>query len=156
MELAPVNGVPFKTSTADGSQSDSAGLADDFDSFLLLLTTQLKNQDPLSPLDTNQFTEQLVQFAGVEQSIKTNDRLESLIDLQNNDRLNSAVSYIGKSVAADSLVLSLENGESTITYDLGGDAKEVTIVVVDENGDTVRTIKGPTEFGSHQVLWDPS
>ena len=154
MELEPVNGVPYKSSTADGSKSSSAGLADDFDTFLLLLTTQLQNQDPLAPMDTEKFTQQLVQFAGVEQNIKTNDRLEELIALQNNERLHSAVSFIGKTVAADSLVLSLEDGKSTITYDLGGDAKEVTILVVDENGDTVRAIEGSTDFGHHQITWD--
>src|SRR6267154_2364876 len=64
------------------STSDTATLASNFSTFLTLLTTQLKNQNPLDPLDTNQFTQQLVQFAGVEQQMKQNDQLATLISIE--------------------------------------------------------------------------
>src|SRR3546814_6821516 len=73
----PVNGVPFKSSDS-GSITDSASLADTFDTFLTLLTTQLKHQDPLNPMDTNEFTSQLVEFTNVEQAMLTNKKLDSL------------------------------------------------------------------------------
>jgi flagellar basal-body rod modification protein FlgD len=94
-----INGVGFKDPAADGStNAASSTLAGTFDTFLALLTTQLQNQDPLDPMKSEQFTQQLVQFAGVEQSINTNKKLEQLIELQTAGQLNSAVSYMGKTV----------------------------------------------------------
>ncbi len=154
MEVDSINGVPFKPSRAEGTLTDRESLAENFDNFLMLLTTQLKNQDPLSPLDTNQFTEQLVQFAGVEQDIKTNDKLDELIGLQNNGQLNAAVSYIGKSVAADSLIVNLDGGTATVTYDLESQAETASVQIVDQNGQTVRVLSGPTEPGHHELVWD--
>src|SRR5919112_3505074 len=72
---APSAGSGVPTTSA----ANNATLAKNFDTFLSLLTTQLKNQNPLEPLDTNQFTQQLVQFAGVEQQIKSNETLNSLL-----------------------------------------------------------------------------
>src|SRR5687768_11921275 len=77
-----------------------ATIADNFDTFLNILTTQLKNQNPLDPLDTNQFTQQLVQFTGVEQQLKTNEFLETLMLSTQNTAKSEAVSYIGKQVTA--------------------------------------------------------
>ena len=153
MELNEINGVPFKP--ADGSgESDSVGLADDFDAFLLLLTTQLQYQDPLEPLDTNQFTEQLVQFSGVEQSIKTNDKLEELIALQSGNQLGQAVSYIGKTIKVESSQLWLEDGGTTILYGLSQQAQETSITVLDQNGKAVRVFTGDTTPGLHEIEWD--
>ena len=113
----PVNGVPFKE--ADSSSiTNGSSLAETFDTFLTLLTTQLQYQDPLDPMDTNEFTSQLVEFTGVEQAISTNKKLDSLISLQTDMQLNNAVGYIGKTVSADSIMLMLQDGQSTITYDL--------------------------------------
>ena len=64
------------------TNSSSVGLASDFNQFLILLTTQLQHQDPLSPMDTTEFTNQLVAFSGVEQQINTNQKLDSLVSLQ--------------------------------------------------------------------------
>ena len=70
---------PSASSSTSSTSSDDGTLAGNFQTFLTLLTTQLQNQNPLDPLDTNQFTQQLVQFAGVEQQLKTNDQLASLV-----------------------------------------------------------------------------
>jgi len=150
---APVNGVPFKD--ADSSSiTNGASLAETFDTFLTLLTTQLQNQDPLDPMDTNEFTSQLVEFTGVEQAIKTNQRLDELIALQTDMQLNDAVGYMGKTVGADGIILMLQDGESTITYDLGANASEASILIIDEEGNTVRTLEGDTEVGHHEIVWD--
>jgi len=80
--------TPLPTSSSSGSSGSTlssttdATLAGNFQTFLTLLTTQLQNQNPLDPLDTNQFTQQLVQFASVEQQLKTNDQLTTLVSLQ--------------------------------------------------------------------------
>jgi flagellar basal-body rod modification protein FlgD len=145
-----------QASAADptGNLTSGATLAETFDNFLVLLTTQLENQDPLSPLDTNQFTEQLVQFTGVEQALKTNSKLEELITLQNANRLNNAASFVGKSVEAETLVTMLNDGSANLTYTLSGNADSTVITIVDENGQTVRTLTGETGEGHHELVWD--
>jgi flagellar basal-body rod modification protein FlgD len=149
----PVNGVPFKSSTT-GSITSGSSLAETFDTFLTLLTTQLQHQDPLDPMDTNEFTSQLVEFTSVEQALRTNDKLDDLIALQTDMQLNDAVGYIDKKVGADGIILMLQDGESTITYDLGANAAEANILIIDEEGNTVRTIEADTEVGHHEVVWD--
>lgn len=149
----PINGVSFKDSDSS-SITNGASLAETFDTFLTLLTTQLQHQDPLDPMDTNEFTSQLVEFTGVEQAISTNKKLDSLIALYNGAQLNDAVGYIDKTVGADGIILMLQGGQSTITYDLGGNAKKTTVLVIDELGETVRTLEGDTEVGHHEMTWD--
>lgn len=149
----PVNGVPFKESDSN-SVTNGKSLAETFDTFLTLLTTQLKHQDPLNPMDTNEFTSQLVEFTGVEQAISTNKKLDHLISLQTELQLNEAVGYIGKTVASDSIILMLQEGQSTITYDLAGNAAKTNIMIIDELGNTVRTLSGETGVGHHEIAWD--
>lgn len=150
----PVNGVAFKESGNAGSITDGASLAETFDTFLTLLTTQLQYQDPLDPMDTNEFTSQLVEFSSVEQAISTNQKLDELLALQNGMQLNDAVNYIGKTVGADGIILMLQDGQSTITYDLGANAADANILVIDEQGNTVRTLEADTGVGHHEVVWD--
>src|ERR1700754_2508513 len=99
MSVGGVNGSSGSSSSG-GIASDTSTIAGNFDTFLSLLTTQLQNQDPLDPLDTNQFTQQLVQFSSVEQELKSNDYLSSLVQSTQNSANNAAVSYIGKEVTA--------------------------------------------------------
>src|SRR5258708_22542200 len=89
------SGVTMKTTT------DTTTLAGNFSTFLTLLTTQLKNQNPLEPLDTNQFTQQLVQFAGVEQQINMNSQLTTLVGLQKATQTTSAMSFLGATATVD-------------------------------------------------------
>ncbi|HZZ11369.1 MAG TPA: flagellar hook capping FlgD N-terminal domain-containing protein, partial [Paraburkholderia sp.] len=90
--------IDNNTAAGAGQSTASQQLAGNFDTFLTLLTTQLQNQDPLSPMDSTQFTQQLVAFSGVEQQINTNNNLQSLIALNQSQQAASAVSYIGHSV----------------------------------------------------------
>ena len=85
--------------TQSASSTAFSSLTENLDTFLTLLTTQLQNQDPLEPLDTEQFTQQLVQFAGVEQSIQTNSNLETLIALQSSSDRSSALELCTRSIA---------------------------------------------------------
>src|ERR1700733_7878735 len=82
------------TSSSSGAVDDTM-IASNFTTFLQLLTTQLKNQDPLSPMDTNQFTQQLVQFAQVEQQMKSNDQLSQLISIEQGAQSTVALTYVG-------------------------------------------------------------
>src|SRR2546430_16214955 len=101
------NSVASATGTAPSASSgvpttsaaNKATPAGNFDTFLTLLTTQLQNQNPLDPLDTNQFTQQLVQFAGVEQQLKSNDQLKSLVELEKSAQSTQALVYVGNTVA---------------------------------------------------------
>ncbi len=148
-----VNGVAFKEPTSGGANS-AQGLAETFDTFLALLTTQLQNQDPLDPMKSEQFTEQLVQFSGVEQAINTNTKLDELLQIQTGNQLTGAVSYIGKTVEVVSDQLLLKDGSSKITYGLDGKAATTTITIVNEDGETVRTVNGNTDSGRHEFVWD--
>ena len=153
METTEINGVPFKPADSNGL-ANGASLAETFDNFLTLLTAQLQNQDPLEPLDSNEFTQQLVQFTGVEQSLKTNDKLDELIALQGGSQLNQAVNFVGKTISADSLAVNLENGQATMTYDLTASANNASILVLNEAGTVVKSFSTPTGIGHHEITWD--
>ncbi|MFN7129895.1 MAG: flagellar hook assembly protein FlgD, partial [Brevundimonas sp.] len=114
--------------------SGTTMLASNFETFLTLLTTQMKNQDPLSPLDSNEFTAQLTQMAGVEQQLLTNDLLTSLVAAQSAGGLDNASNYIGKQVTAAWTATSLDDGKATWSYELGANADKVKLQVVDSTG----------------------
>jgi flagellar basal-body rod modification protein FlgD len=150
------------TSTNDKSRKS---IADNFDAFLSLLTTQLKNQSPLDPLDANQFTQQLVQFSGVEQQLKTNDQLAMLVKNStggSSTKLNpaSAASLIGRRVSADASTQrlgkdanNLPRGEFPVTVPVGYSNFEVTI----KNKAGQEVFKGPWRpagTGEQVLTWD--
>ena len=129
-------------------------LAGNFDTFLQLLTTQLQNQDPLSPMDSNQFTQQLVEFSGVEQQINTNDNLKSLIALSMSQQASAAVGYIGHNVVMTSGKGSLANGSVDWTYNLSAASAGTTLTVTNAAGQTVYSTSGATSQGNNDFSWD--
>jgi flagellar basal-body rod modification protein FlgD len=140
---------------SDATTQDALGLAQNFDSFLSLLTTQLKNQDPLAPMDSTQFTTQLVQFSQVEQSINTNSRLDQLVKLQSGSQAVSAVSFVGKSIEAFGDTMVLSEGTASYVYTLPQDAASSTVTIKDSSGKIVHTItNAPTAEGKHVLTWD--
>ncbi|WP_293900352.1 flagellar hook assembly protein FlgD [Phenylobacterium sp.] len=142
------------TGSTDTGALGRARLAENFDTFLSLLTTQLKNQDPLSPLDSNQFTQQIVQMTGVEQQLLSNDLLKKLVS-NTGSGVSSAVALIGKDVRADSADAGLKDGKATWTYNLDRAATDVKVEVLDSKGVIVKSF-APTDnkAGDHQFLWD--
>src|SRR5580693_8113326 len=110
-----INTTSSSSSSSTSSTAQAAGanasqqLAGNFNTCLQLLTTQLQNQDPLSPLDTNQFTEQLVEFASVEQQINENSNLQTLISLQQTSAATQAMQFLGSSVTVNSNTGALSN-----------------------------------------------
>lgn len=150
-----VDALTTASTLASDGPNNYIGLADDFDSFLKLLTTQLTNQDPLEPLDATKFTEQLVQFSGVEQAIKSNDTLEQLTALMRSDQLTRTIDYLGAEVEAEGKTISLgPDGDAHLSYDLGESAAQVTIGIWDELGRLVATRQGVANAGSHSLSWD--
>jgi flagellar basal-body rod modification protein FlgD len=129
-------------------------LAADMNQFLTLLTTQLANQDPLSPMDSTEFTNQLVQYANVEQNIQTNDNLEKLIAVQQAAMTLNSASYIGKTVSIATDQLPLQDGKAAFAYTFNSVPDAAAVVITDSSGTIVKTITPNMAEGSHSVTWD--
>lgn len=148
---APANPATSNPST---STSKTSGIADNFQTFLTLLTTQLQNQNPLDPLDTNQFTQQLVQFAGVEQQLKTNDQLTSLVTLQKTAQSTQALNFVGSTAVVDGSTATLTDGKAT--WALGvSKPSSVTVTISNSVGQAVYSGNFSMNAGDHQAFqWD--
>jgi flagellar basal-body rod modification protein FlgD len=128
-------------------------IAGNFTMFLQLLTTQLKNQNPLDPLDTNQFTQQLVQFAQVEQQLKANDQLATLVSLQQMQQTTEAMSFVGKTVAVDGATTQLVNGQAQWSF-TAPKPSNATIAISDSNGQQVYSGAYTMQAGTQNFVWD--
>ncbi len=150
-----VSGVSSSSSStaSSGLSTDRNTIAGNFDTFLSLLTTQLKNQNPLDPLDTNQFTSQLVQFSSVEQQLKTNSFLSAMVQSAQNAQNNAAVSYIGKQITSTGVDSDLKNGGATWSFNLPS-AANVTVSIKDAGGNQVYSETGALKAGQGQFNWD--
>jgi flagellar basal-body rod modification protein FlgD len=146
--------TPQTSSNSSSAASSQVSLSGNFDTFLKLLTTQMQHQDPLNPMDSTQFTNQLVQFSGVEQAIKTNKNLEDLISLTSANSLNNAMGYLGKNVEVDSADTSLKNGSATWHYSLGAPSDKTDLTVKDSKGRIVYKGPGDLEAGDHTFAWN--
>lgn len=151
-----VSPVTINTALDQQSKTDAATqqLATDFNQFLILLTTQLQNQDPLNPMDTNEFTNQLVAFAGVEQQINTNQKLDSLVSLGLGSALGTAQSYVGKEISYVSSEFHHTGSPSKIKYSLASEAVTSKINIYDETGTLVYTAEAGKAAGVHDFIWD--
>jgi flagellar basal-body rod modification protein FlgD len=148
------------TTTATGSSSASQtgssalnSLSSNFGDFLQLLMTQLQNQDPTSPLDTNEFTSELVQFSGVEQQINTNTSLTQLIQLTQAGEVMQASSMTGKRVTVSSDHVPLQNGKGTIQFTAPA-AETVDIAVYSDSGAKLRDTILNASKGTNTWTWD--
>ncbi len=153
----PVTSTTATTANANGTQSTSNALnqlSGNFDTFLSLLTTQLKNQDPTAPMDSNQFTQQLVEFSQVEQQINTNTNLNTLITQGQSQIGTYATSYLGKTVSVTNGSAALSNGQASWTYTLGTTASQTQLTVSDANGKVVYAGTGGTAQGANQFNWN--
>ncbi len=153
--VAPNNTAAQQAATtASTSTSATQQLTGNFNTFLTLLTTQLQNQDPLDPMDSDQFTQELVEFSQVEQQINTNTNLQSLISLTQGGAGSSAVSYLGKSVTVTNGNAPLTDGAASWNYSLGTAAAQTQLTVTNANGQTVYTGTGSTSAGNNTFDWD--
>ena len=151
---APVVSAPA-TGNATGNNTASektAGIADNFQTFLTLLTTQLQHQNPLDPLDTNQFTQQLVQFAGVEQQLKSNEQLKALVEIERSAQATQALVYVGNTVAVDG---STAQFDKSATWNFHSEKDTTaTITITSSSGQTAYSGNFSLNQGSSSFVWD--
>ena len=153
-----VSGTTTLPPSSNGTSSAAAAnalantqIAGNFQSFLQLLTTQLQNQDPLSPLDTNQFTQQLVEFAGVQQQINTNDSLATLVSLQQTAQSSQALQFVGKTAVVSGNTATLTDSQATWEFNIPS-ASNVTISIANSAGSTVFSNTFAASAGNNQVF----
>ncbi|AZU04910.1 flagellar hook assembly protein [Glycocaulis alkaliphilus] len=134
--------------------SSAKSLTDNFDTFLTLLTSQLQNQDPLSPMESQEFVSQLVQFSSVEQQIQSTQAIQALLNVQAALAQLSSVDYIGKYALVQTSGSLLSEGRAEWSYQLPQDATSTQLVITNEQGATVGTMSGQTGAGEHRLVWD--
>ena len=132
-----------------------ASLSSNFQDFLKMLTTQLQNQDPTSPLDTNSFTTELVQFSEVEQQINTNSSLQTLIQVTQGDQMLQGASLDGKQVTLSGTQLPLQNGNASLTFTMPS-AGQAAISILNSAGVVVDQTAVQANAGANTWTWDGS
>ncbi len=150
MEIVATNS---QSTTSNASQANDQ-LFEDYEAFLQLLTTQLQHQDPLDPMDTAEYTDQLTQYAILEQNVATNDNLEQLIGLTTTSTNTAALQYIGQTAEIDSNYAMLSDGSATWSYSPSETTAEVSLIVRDQDGRQVYEESGETGIGKQIFVWD--
>jgi flagellar basal-body rod modification protein FlgD len=148
----PTTGAANST-TSTSQDALNGQIAGNFNQFLQLLTTQLQNQNPLDPLDTNQFTQQLVQFASVEQQMNMNTQLQTLVSLQQTAQNSQALGFVGKTVTVTGSTAPLTNGQAQWTFNPSSPAT-ATFTVTDSTGQTVLSKTGTVQPGAQAFNWN--
>lgn len=137
------------------AQQSGTRINADFNMFLTMLTTQLRNQDPTKAMDAQQMTQQLVQFATVEQQLAANQRLDRMIALQEASQLTSSAPLIGRMVEVESDRLALQGGEARLRLPAAGaQGNRATVTVLDAQGRTLRSQEVTLGSGPQDWRWD--
>jgi flagellar basal-body rod modification protein FlgD len=153
--MATTTSATSGTSVTDKVNASRTSLANNEQTFLKLLTTQLKNQDPLSPTDTTQMTSQITQMTGVEQQLVTNDLLTALVGMNTSGGISDAVNLMGKQVTAETDKSVLKDNTAAWTYNQSRSATSVKVEVIDKYGKTIRTVlPDDMSTGDHTFTWD--
>lgn len=154
MTVSAASSTAAAAPTATTGDTSALGtLSNNFTNFLQLLMTQLKNQDPTSPMDTNQFTSQLVQFTGVQQQINTNASLTTLIQATQGNTLLNSSNLIGKDVEVTSDQVSLQNGKAGLNI-TAPTAEPVNIGIYSASGAKLLDTAVTASAGSNRWTWD--
>jgi flagellar basal-body rod modification protein FlgD len=158
--LSSLTNTAASTSTSSSSSSStssstaSSDASSAYNTFLTLLTTELKNQNPLDPTNTSDFTNQLISLANVEQQEAMNSQLTTISNTLNSYGLSNGVAYLNQSITFDDATTALQSGSANWNYTLSGDAAKTTLTVTDSSGDTVWSASGDTTSGSHAFSWN--
>ena len=147
-------GSTTTTTAANSTQTAQSQLMGNYNSFLLLLTTQLKNQDPLAPLDATQFVSQLSQLATVEQAIAGNQRLDKIVSALGASATLSNVSLIGHPVEVEDKNAEVKDGTMSMTYKLDAGAEQAVMTIRDQSGTIIGVQPIDTQAGEHSFSWD--
>jgi flagellar basal-body rod modification protein FlgD len=153
--------APTSLATQAAAQASARGtggsalttLSSNFDGFLRMLMTQLQNQDPTSPMDTNEFTRELVQFSSVEQQIATNASLTRLIELTQAGEVMQSSAMIGRQVAVDSETLPLQSGQGLVRFETVAE-QPVQVLVLSSQGTTIAEARFAARRGPNDWSWD--
>src|SRR5262245_45811376 len=148
-----VNNTSTSSTSSSSTGVDRDTLASNFQTFLTLLTTQLKNQNPLDPLDTNQFTQQLVQFAQVEQQLKQNEQLATLVSIEKTAQATTALAFVGLNVAVDGQTAALKNSSATWSFQVPKPIN-ATVTIKSSTGQTVYSGSFAMDTGLQTFNWD--
>ena len=125
------------------------------EAFLTMLVAQLRNQDPLNPMEGTDFTAQLATFSGLEQQFSTNDKLESILEALQTKSQDNLIDFIGKEVTGESDTISVSNGELTTGYYTIDKDADVAITIYDAKGKLIQNIySGQKDAGTHSIQWD--
>ena len=152
--MTPVAASPAATSaSASASNSALTSLTSNFQDFLGMLMTQLQNQDPTSPMDTNQFTQELVEFSSVEQQINTNSSLTQLIQLTQSGQVEQSASIVGHQVELNTGNIVVQNGSGALSFTTPT-AEPVEIGIYDSNGNKVADNVVNATQGSNNWTWN--
>lgn len=155
--MTAITATPVTTTTGSTATTatgvDNQMIASNFTTFLQLLTTQLKNQNPLDPLDTNQFTQQLVQFAQVEQQMKSNDQLAALVSMDKAAQQTTALAYVGANVVVDGATTNVTDGKGTWSFNVTKPAT-ATVTIKDSTGQTAYSGTFAVNPGNQSFSWD--
>lgn len=150
--------TPIPTaSTPNASTADATkALSGNYTMFLKLLTTQLQNQDPLNPTDATTYTQQLVSYSQVEQQIKTNDQLSSILSATKSSANSNValLNYLGHYVSVSGTQFALQGSAADMTYQLGGAANTVKLDIQDSTGATVASFNGSGGTNVQKVAWN--
>jgi len=150
MDVSGLGSSPLSAKNA----KNTTQLAETFDQFLTLLVTQLKHQDPLAPMDANEFVSQLVQFTEVEQSLATNTKLDELLALESGNEAVAALGYIGRDVEVKGDASALTDGTANYTYTLDGSATTASLAILDQSDRVVFVGSANTTAGTHAFAWN--
>ncbi|MGA1846849.1 flagellar hook assembly protein FlgD [Deferribacter abyssi] len=128
----------------------------DKDDFLNLLVAQLKYQDPMNPLDNNEFIAQTTQFSSLEQLINISEKFDKLIDDQENNNLNlfSAVGFIDKTITFYGNKFSAGENGAELKFELSGEPKDTVIKIYDEKGALINEVSFNAVNGENFFSWD--
>ena len=142
------------SATSSSTSATANTIASNYQTFLNLLTTQLKNQSPLDPLDTNQFTQQLVQFASVEQQLKTNESLATLLSASRASAATGAMGFVGTTITADGATTRLSGGAASWSIQAPRSVSNAVVNIKDATGNVVKSETRAFSAGTQTYSWN--
>lgn len=142
--------------TQTTSTTGALNLNENFDTFLNLLTAQLRNQDPLDPTDPTEFVSQLTQFSQLEQSVAQTEQLEEIAAIQRSASALEGLNFLGRKVEAVSDTIALEGGTASFSYEMVQPGDKAEVRIYNDKGELVTTLNAQNLAGRHEITWDGS
>jgi flagellar basal-body rod modification protein FlgD len=151
--LSSTSGTSASGTASSVGTSALQSLGSNFNDFLNLLMTQVQNQDPTQPMDSSQFTTELVQFTGVQQQVATNTSLNQLISMQQTSQVLQSSSLVGHVATVSSNEIALQSGTGTLTFN-GTAGQTVAVSVVNASGQPIQDATVTAVGGANSWTWN--